>query len=138
MPPNGASVEWAATDPESGRFAGMYSSSGLVELEDRLAALRTRGEGYFQVARADSEYPYLILGFCGPDAALYRMDDPDTMLIHVGDGSVSNDGEVTVLVMEDHNEIGGRFALRLDRAWAAVKEFAATGATGADVDWLRL
>jgi hypothetical protein len=131
-------VDWVATDPDSGRFSGVFRVAAFAELEDRLAALRARGEGYFQVARTDSEYPWLLLGFRGSHAVLYRLDSPDTMLIHVGDATVSRDHEVTVLVMEDHNDIGGKFVLRLDRAWRVVKEFAATGATGEAKNWLEL
>jgi hypothetical protein len=131
-------VDWVATDPESGRFSGIYATSTFRELEDRLAALRARGEGYFQVARIGHEYPYLILGFCGAHGVLYRMDNAETMLIHVGDGAVSEGDEVMVLVMEDHNDVSGKYALTLERAWGVVKEFAATGATGGDEAWLEL
>ena len=137
-PNSSIDVDWTATDPGSGRFSGVYATSTFGGLEDRLVALRRRGEGYLQVARFGEEYPYLILGFRGGHAVLYRMDSAETMLIHVGDGSVSEEDDVAVLVMEDHNEVGGRFALTLERAWDVVKQFAATGTTGDDADWLEL
>lgn len=131
-------IEWTATDPDSGRFSGIYAPSTLAELEDRLVALRARGEGYFQVARLGEEYPYLSLGFRDAHAVLYRMDSAETMRIHVGDESVSESHDVTVLVMEGHNDVGGRFALTLEHAWDIVKHFAAAGATGDEADWLEL
>jgi hypothetical protein len=131
-------VEWAATDPVSGRFSAIYATSTVGELEDRLDELRARGEGYVEVARAAQDYPTFMMGFRGAHAVLYRLDDAETMLIHVGDGSVPKDGIATVLVMENDNEIDGQFALSLGSAWGFVKEFAASASTGDDSEWLRL
>lgn len=131
-------VEWAATDPRSGQFSGIYVGSTFSELEDRLAALRLRGEGYFQIARQGSEYPYLILGFRDVRAVLYRMDTADTMLIHDGDGSVREDEEVDVLIMEEYNAVSGKYALALSFAWSIVRHFGDTGQMGQVSDWIRL
>ena len=129
---------WAATDPVSGRFSALYATSAVRELEDRLDELRARGEGCVEVARVGQDYPTVMMGFRGAHAVLYRLDDAETMLIHVGDGSVPKDGNATVLVMENESEIDGQFALSLESAWGFVKAFTGSDSTGDDSEWLRL
>lgn len=131
-------VDWAATDPTSGRYSGLYATTEFRELEDRLDQLRARDEGYLEVARVGSDYPTFLLGFRGDHAVLYRLNNAESMLAHVGDGSVSDSSVVTVRIMDEVNEIDGQFALSLETAWNLVKEFARTGATGSEADWLQL
>ena len=130
-------VDWAATDPGSGRFSALYATAAVREVEDRLDE-RARGEGYVEVARVGQDYPTFMMGFRGAHAVLYRLDDAETMLIHVGNGSVPEDGIATVLVMEDENDIDGQFVMRLESAWNLVTKFAGTGSTGDDAEWLQL
>jgi hypothetical protein len=60
------------------------------------------------------------------------------MLIHLGDGSVPESNVVKVRVTGEENEIDGRFALGVETAWDFVIQFARTGATGREADWLQL
>ncbi len=44
-------VDWAATDPSSGRYSGLFATAPFGELEQRFHQLRAREGGYVEITR---------------------------------------------------------------------------------------
>ncbi|MEU6339586.1 hypothetical protein ABZ883_01340 [Streptomyces sp. NPDC046977] len=131
-------VVWAATAWESRRFDAVERESHPADLEDRFDALRSRGEGYLEVRRPGSGYPLLALGFRGGDAVVHLFRGAEETFLLTGDGTVGADTVVEVPVMDDLAAFGGAFVLAVDRAWAVVRDFVRTGATGDPGEWREL
>ncbi|MET8517720.1 hypothetical protein ACWD7C_41580 [Streptomyces sp. NPDC005134] len=132
------SVVWAATSPESGRFAPGEIRSDVRGLSDRFNKLRSRGQGYLEVRMSDCEFPQLTLGFRGDHAVIHLINDAAGMSLLVGDGTVLSGAVVDVAIMDDLTEFTGDFVLRVERAWALVRNFIRTEAPSDLGEWCEL
>jgi hypothetical protein len=121
---------WAATSPSTGRFAGVETRSTEDELLERCRELRERGEGYLEVRAPDRDFPCITLGFRGPLAVINLFDQPESVLLRRGDGSVAPDDVVEVPIMDDPATFTGMFVMTVDRAWELIQDFVRTGSVG--------
>jgi hypothetical protein len=132
------SVAWTATSPESGRFSPGERRSDVRDLSDRFNELRSRGQGYLEVAFPDRGYPLLSLGFRDDHAVISVFESAEKVSLLVGDGTVSSGAAVDVLIMDDLARFTGEFVLSVDRAWDLVRLFIRTGAPSDLGEWCEL
>src|SRR5207245_480106 len=95
------SVRWASTSPSDGRFSTAHLETTPDQLRGRFQELHARGEGYVEVATDDRRFPLLLMGFRGEHAVVHRSDGPESMSLLRGDGSVSSEDVVEVLIMDN-------------------------------------
>ncbi|MGX1543099.1 hypothetical protein [Streptomyces adustus] len=134
----GASVTWAATAPESGRFSAVERRSDITELAHHFHELRSRGRGYLEIELPGSEFPLLTLGFQGDRAVLHLFDDAEGVYLLGGDGIASSGDVVDIPITDDLAAFSGDFVLAVDRAWAVLHTFIRTGAPGELGEWRKL
>src|SRR5688572_27319513 len=108
-------VVWMATD-DSGQLPSDLVTSTLDDLRARVRALRAGGEGYVIVSRPGNLYPVLLVGFRGEDAVVHLQPDDETMILLNGDGSVPDDQQADVLIIEETATFPGDVVMTVDHA----------------------
>lgn len=126
------------TSPASGQFSAGERITDLEELENEFNKLRARELGYLEARLADGEFPRLTLGFRGEHAIIHLFSDADCVSLLAGDGTVSPEATISVPVMDDLAEFTGDFALSVEDAWQAVRNFLQSGAHQELGEWYEL
>ncbi|WP_405477699.1 hypothetical protein [Streptomyces canus] len=126
------------TSVQSARFDSTERRSELRDLVSAFRELRASGRGHLEVNSPDSLYPYLTLSFLGDHAVIHLFTSEDSVSLHLGDGSVSPEGEVHVLVMDDLGTFTGDFVMGLDRAWDVIENFIRAGTFEGLGEWYEL
>lgn len=128
------SVIWCVTDPDSGHS---IRASDADQLFRDLAGLRDRGRGYVEVHLSDLDRFQLAVGFRADHAVIHLFDEEKVFLL-VGDGVVARDAIVEVPIMSGHGRFTGEFVMRLDRAWAVIRDFVESGSPDSLGEWCEL
>ncbi|MGC0211931.1 hypothetical protein [Streptomyces levis] len=131
-------VSWTATDPDSREFSPTERTSDIADLANHFTALRSCGQGYFEVRLPGREFPLLTVGFLDDQAVIHRFDAAERSSLLVGDGTAAADAVVQVSIMDDLAVFSGDCVTAVDRAWALVRNFIQTKAPGELGEWREL
>ncbi|MEV8597588.1 hypothetical protein [Streptomyces sp. NPDC052012] len=131
-------VSWTATDPESRQFSATERSSDITDLTDHFTTLRSRGQGYLEVRLPGGEFPLLTLGFLDDQAVIHLFDAAEKASLLAGDGTAPADAVVQVPIMDDLAVFSGDCVVAVDLAWALVRNFLQTRASGELGEWREL
>jgi hypothetical protein len=129
-------VVWSATSPDSGRVTPAPWGSTLAELSQRVAVLRSLGEGYVEVGFPDRDYPCLTLGFRAGYAVVHLFTSTEKTFLLVGDGVVADDVEVPIL--DELSTFIGDFVTDVDRAWNLLRTVILVGSASHLGTWHEL
>lgn len=135
---NSTPVVWAATSPDSGRVRPALWGSTLAELSERVAVLRSVGEGYIEAGFPDRDYSYLTLGFRAGYAVVHLFTSAEQMSLLIGDGVVAPEADVQVPIMDDLVTFTGTFVTNIDRAWTLMRAFIRTASSSQLGTWCEL
>ncbi|WP_327007622.1 hypothetical protein OHA72_10325 [Dactylosporangium sp. NBC_01737] len=124
---DGTPLVWSATSPGSGRVMPAPRGSTLAELSERVAVLRSIGEGYVEAGFPDRDYPYLAFGFRARYAIVEIFPSAERTLLLVGNGVVANDINAEVPILDELATFTGDFVTDVDRAWTLVRSFLLDG-----------
>jgi hypothetical protein len=120
-------VRWAARNPETQRFSGVWIHGDAQSLSDELAALAQHGAGYIEVA-LQADYPTLTLGFRGDAAVLHLFTSTEDVSLRRTLSQVS--GRAEVPIMDTEVTFDQEFVLTLAEARKLLDRFIAGQPTG--------